>query len=266
MLVALALLPLYLGCPKRVPPLPEERIEDPERLLELTEAVEAAVVSVKGEGRLALDTPQGKGQVTLFGAAARPDLLHLEILDFFGRPQAILVAAGGRFYVYQEGRAYRGPATAANMARVFPLALPPEELVALLLGQAPQVPTAAPMSLAVDTEAGAYLVQRAGDGGRTQTLWVDPWTYRVMRSVIEEPGGGGEDVFFRDFQTMTAESGMKTVFPKHVGVSTQGGRVRAELRYTHVALNEELDPSLFDVEPPEGVPVFEIGGGEVQLR
>lgn len=258
-IAALALLPLCLGCPKRIAPLPEDRIEDPGRLLELTAAAEAKVANLQGEGKLAADLPQGKGRVSLFLAVQHPDQMHLELFDFFGRPQTVLVTGGGRFYLYQaqEGRAYLGPATAANIARAIPLALPPEDLVAVLLGRTPRIPVAR-MSLALDAEAGVYVVTLVGEGGEGQTLWIHPETHRVLRSVVQGPDG--YELSFDDFQVPRASASTSgtITFPRKVVVNAQGGRAHLELRYTDVAFNEEMDPSLFSVEPPEGIPVIEV--------
>ena len=63
-------------------------------LLKRVAVVESAVVSIKGEARLKLDSPGTKGVVTLFAAVTAPAFVHLESLDFFGKPQGVLVSDG----------------------------------------------------------------------------------------------------------------------------------------------------------------------------
>lgn len=249
-IAVLALLPFCLGCPKRIDFGRTGEVTDPARLLALTAAAEGRISGIKGEARLTADLPQGKGTVTLFIAAARPGLLHFESLDFFGKPQAVLVTDGKSFYLYQEGRYYRGPATAANVARAFPLALPPEQLVGLLLGQAPRIE---PEKVTMKTDPGsnAYVLTLMR-GPVSQTLWIHPQHHRVLRSVVQGPGG--YEVSFEDMQQTGS-----LVFPRQIAVEARAEKVRLELRYTDVALNEAPDLSLFSTEAPEGVPVIEVG-------
>jgi outer membrane lipoprotein-sorting protein len=250
-LAALALLTLCLACPRRIDFGREGEITDPAQLLALTAAAEARISGVKGEAKLTVELPQGKvPPVTLFVAAARPDLLHLESLDFFGRPQAVIVTDGKSFYLAQEGQYYRGPATAANVARAFPLALAPRALVGLLLGGPPMLSTEN-ANLAVDGRAGAYVLTVRQEA-RTQTLWIHPRNHRVLRSVVR--GGEGYEVSFDELQEVGT-----VVFPRRVVVDAPAARVHLELRYTDVTFNEEPDPALFSTEPPEGVPVIEVG-------
>lgn len=246
----LALLPFCLGCPKRIDFGRTGEVTDSTRLLALTAVAEGRISGIKGEAKLTADLPPGKGTVTLFVAAARPGLLHFESLDFFGRPQAVLVTDGKSFYLFQEGRYYRGPATAANVARAFPLAMPPEQLVGLLLGQAPRIEPEK-VTMKTDSGANAYVLTLVR-GPVSQTLWIHPKNHRVLRSVV--PGAGGYEVSFDELQ----ETG-PLVFPRRIVVDAPAEKVHLELRYTDVALNEEPDPSLFSTEPPEGVPVIEVG-------
>jgi len=132
-LAAVAALTLAACAPRRPPP---DLSLDPAALLAQVEGAGAAVTRVQGEARLRLDAPGARGTVPAFVAVERPDRLHVEALDFFGNPAATLVAAGGRLAIY-DARArtfYVGAATGANVARLVPLPLSPERLVAILCG------------------------------------------------------------------------------------------------------------------------------------
>lgn len=246
----LLLVPLILGCPKRLP-APAAEVPPAALLLEQTAAAEGRVASVKGEAKLGVDSPEGKGVVTLFVAVARPANLHLESLDFFNRPQAMLSSDGQRFGLYQaqEGRYFQGPPSPANLSRFLPVVLPPGELVAILLGQAPRVPFDTATS-ARDGATGDWRVTLT-QGAVTQTLWISPRTHRVLKSEVR--GARAYDLAFDDFQ----ESGA-VVFPRRVVLTAPAARTKLELRYTDVTLNEPPDPSLFVPEAPEGVPVIEV--------
>ncbi len=245
-------LALLTGCPHR--PLDfgaKGEIRSATELLALTQAAEERVISVNGEGKARIDSPQGKGTVGLFLAASRPELLHLESLDFFGRPQAVLVVSEGRFGLYQgsENRYYRGPATPANVSRFLPVVLPPAELVAVMLGQAPRIPDPNP-SLAIDDKAGAYKVTLR-QGEVTQTLWIHLRFHRVIRSEIR--GAKAYDLAFDDFDQSTV-----SVFPRKITLTAKDAETEVELRYTDATVNEAPDLTLFDLEPPPNVPVVDV--------
>lgn len=155
---------VFAGCPPRADvrttPAP-----DATALLGEVEAIEARVASLQSQAKVRVEGGGKKGNLTAFVAVAAPASVHLEVLDFFGRPSAILISDGQRFVLYQaeSGVWLPGPATAENLARILPVPLPPEELVAMLLGRAPRLPDAQPR-LQVDPEANAFRIDlRDGD-------------------------------------------------------------------------------------------------------
>lgn len=242
---------LVAGCPKRIDFGPGGEITDPDVLLAQVAEAEARAVTVKGEAKLKVRSPQASGAVTLFVASSRPALLHLETLDFFGRPQAVLVADGQRFGLYaaEENRFYRGPASPANVSRFLPVMLPGEELVALLLGQAPRIP-AERKALAVDRDRGVYVLTLTR-GQVEQRLEVHPRYLRVTRSQVR--GVRAYDAAFGDFAVTPAGA-----FPREVVLDAASADTRLELHYTDVSLNAAPDLTLFELSPPEGVPVVEV--------
>src|SRR5512133_1290158 len=127
-----------VGC-ARVPPADLTR--DPKALLDQVMAAQARVQRVRGSARVRIGSPGGSGTVTEFIAAEKPDRLHLETLDFFGNPAAVLVAAGGQFAFLdrRESVLYRGEATAENVSRLLPVLVPVDELVTILCGSAPLI-------------------------------------------------------------------------------------------------------------------------------
>ncbi|HZX40573.1 MAG TPA: DUF4292 domain-containing protein, partial [Myxococcaceae bacterium] len=129
------------GCPPRVdvrsvPP------PDATALLAEVDAVDARVGRLQSQGKARVDARGKKGNVQLFVAVAAPASVHLEVLDFFGKPSGILISDGQRFVMFASdaGIWQRGAATAENVSRVLPVSLPPEQLVSMLLGRAPRLP------------------------------------------------------------------------------------------------------------------------------
>src|SRR5579871_6942389 len=97
---------LLAGCPKRIEFGPEGEVKDPAALLKLIQGAEESILTLKGDSSLKVKSPDANGSVTLFVAVSRPALIHFETIDFFGRPQAVLVSDGKRFSLFnaQEGK------------------------------------------------------------------------------------------------------------------------------------------------------------------
>ncbi|MCA2980168.1 MAG: DUF4292 domain-containing protein [Myxococcaceae bacterium] len=249
----LILVGLLSGCP-RLPPLDYGKggpARDAADLLKRIEVAEAQVVSVKGDARLVVDAERGKGAVALFVAVLHPARLHLEQLDFFGRPEGVLVTDGDQFGLYdgKQRKYFRGPATAQNLARFLPIALPPRELAALLLGRVPRLP-AETTTMSVDEATRRYRLTLTR-GAVTQHLEVAPGSHRVTSSRVE-----GLDTYAVAASELT-DFGAATL-PRHLVLDVPRARLSVELVYKDVVVNEPPELTLFELEPPEGVPVVEV--------
>ncbi|SEM08648.1 protein of unknown function [Stigmatella aurantiaca] len=248
---AIFLVAVCSGCPKRIEFGPEGRIEDPEALFQVTSQAQANVVTLQGDAKIRVASPQGNGTLSLFVAISRPSLVHLESADFFNRPVAALVSDGQRFGLYQtEGNVfYQGPASPENVSRFLPVVLPSEELVALMLGQVPFIP-AERKTLALDADQRLYVLTLYR-GEVTQTLYIHPKHRRVVRSEVR--GGRGYDLFFEDFKQKGNQ-----VFPTQVELKAEMARTELRLNYSDVTLNAPPDLTLFELAPPEGARVVEV--------
>lgn len=248
-----ALLPLVLllaACP---PPLrfgPEGELTDPEYVLRRLDARAAAVRSIKAEAKVAIKSPQQSGSVGEFVAAQRPASLHLETLNFFGKPVAALATDGAAFGLFVEEGAtfYEGPASAAAVGRLLPVALEPADAVALLLGDVPRL-SGSRARLELDRDARAYRLTLTR-GELEQVLYVGTEDLRLLRS--EPKGFAGLRVTFDDFQAFG-----DVIFPVAadlvaLGADGQPTGTEVKLRYKDVELNVALDPALFVLEPPPG--------------
>ena len=247
-LAGVAIAAALAACTPRVPP-PDLSLE-PAALLAQVEAA-AWVTHVQGDARLRLDAPGAKGVVTAWVAAARPDRLHVEVLDFFGNPAATLVSAEGRLAIYdaRSRTFYKGAASAANVARLVPLPLPPERLVALLCG-AP-VLSGAPIS----AEPGrGYVALELRDGPRTTSVRVGPRA-AVLQATYR--GGAPEladhEVRYGGF--MMLERGR---FPTEVVVTSGDPDVRVELGWKEPDLTAVPEAALFRMAPPAGARIVDL--------
>ncbi|BDG03976.1 lipoprotein insertase outer membrane protein LolB [Anaeromyxobacter oryzae] len=219
---------------------------------------QARLRSVSGTARVGVDAPGGSGTVSQFVAAERPDRVHLEVLDFFGNVTVVLVAGEGRFALYdaREKVLYRGAATPENLARLLPVPIPAEDLVAILLGTAPLVdgtPTAA-------VPGAGFVTLELARGALTQALRVgsDAVVERSSRRVAGGPGPGTYDLRFEIFQQRAG-----VWFPRQVALRADSPKVKLDLAWKDAEVNGEIDPKLFRLEPPRGARVVDLGGDEV---
>ncbi len=246
MLLAVA----FAACTPRVPP-PDLSL-DPAVLLEQVRARAAAIAAVRGEARVRAKG-QGSAAVPAFVAAQKPDRLRLEALDFFGNPVAVLVVAGGRLAIYdgRERAFYRGAATAENVARLVPLAIAPEELIAILCG-APVL-----SGDAVRAEPGrGYVTLEVRDGARTTTLRVVAGA-AVERAAVRSPGGAYEVAYAEPYSASAtpAASGLR--------VSSDRPPVRIDVGWADLEANVALEDSLFRMTPPAGARIVDLDAGAV---
>lgn len=253
--LSLLLISCALGltaCPKRIADFGRDgEPKTAEELLRRINVAESQVYSIKGDAKLIVDAPQGKGAVSLFAAVTHPAFIHIEQLDFFGRPQGVLVTDGTRFglYLAQEGKYYRGPATPANLSRFLPLLIPPAELAAVMLGRAPRIP-AGKLEMRFDDQR-QQLVLTITRGRARQTLHVQPPSYRVVKSTAENL-----NVYELGFGDLATDDGVTS--PRRATLDARAAKTSIELIWKDVAINEAPDLTLFEFEPPEGIPVVEV--------
>ena len=258
---SLALALLASAACARVPPADLSR--DPAALLDQVRAAQARVQRVRGSARVRITSPDLSGTVTEFVAAEKPDRVHLETLDFFGNPAAVLVAAGGRFAFldHRAGAFYRGDATPENISRLLPVTMPVEELVTILCGSAPLLPGRA---LEVGVEGGLVLLT-IGLGDVGQRLAVGEgsaveWS-RIRRWEVGPGGAPRElapayDLVFTAFQDL---AGLR--FPREVQLDAASARSRVELYWRDLEVEPKLDARLFRLEPPRGARVVDLPPG-----
>ncbi len=243
---------LLTACPpKRVDFGRDGEPRSAEELLARINHAEAQIISITGDAKLGVDSPQGKGSVTLFVAVLHPALVHIEQLDFFGRPQGVFVTDGERFGLYQaaEGAYFRGPATAPNLGRFLPVTMPPAELAAVLLGRAPRIRHDA-LEMSFDAAQQLYVLKLT-KGNVVQTLLVQPPSYRVVHS-----SAVNLDAYDLSFSDLSDEGGV--TLPKTARLVAKQVKTSIELSLKSITVNDAPDLTLFELQAPEDIPVVEV--------
>jgi hypothetical protein len=233
---------------------------DPSALRDQVRAAQARVQRVRGAARLRISSPSFSGTVTEFIAAEKPDRVHLETLDFFGTPVAVLVAGDGQFAFHDLRNKvfYRGAATPRNVSRLLPFEIPIDELVTVLCGSAPLLPGE---PLEVGQEGGSLLLT-IGLGDVGQQLAIGDQA-AVVWSRVRRPGPPGarpEDVnpgYDLEFRAHVERGG--ALFPREVNLDAPASGSRLQLSWHEdVEVNGPLERGLFRLEPPPGGRVEEL--------
>ena len=141
-----------------------------------------------------VDGEARKAQV--LARVAMPDRAQLQALTPSLDLVALFATDGQRFVTYERGAdvCRGGRACAQNMGRLVPIALPPSELVPLLLGRPPVLigedadggPGA---TLGWDPKRAAYRIRivQASTGLR-QDVWVQKGSWRILATVLYRDG------------------------------------------------------------------------------
>ncbi len=239
------LLPLLLvlaACPRDVDFGPLGRADDPSTLLSIEGRRRATLHSAAGEGKLTLEGPDGSGTLSAALGAEEPGRLWVETRDLLGNPRGLVACDGARCTLWEPdaGRYIEGPATAATLGRLLPIALPPELLVVLLLGE-PPVLDADVADFRVDEAEGHYVLELAA-GARRQTLRFETATRRLV--VVETAGPQA--------WRATLEDPDEAGHPETIRLETERGTRTLEVRWKARVRNARSAPGDWSFPPPPG--------------
>jgi hypothetical protein len=185
-------------------------------------------------------------------AAKRPDCLRLEDLSVIGLPDFMLTVNGAeiRMLLPHSGEFLVGTDSSQRLKRVFPSAVKPVDLVAILYGQPPGLsPYAQHLKGSVD--GNRYRLDVYARGKWAQSLWVDPGTGLLSKAEVADANGKtAYRALFSDF----TQTGTLTV-PGRIEIETEGlEKIHLSLRNTDMELTSRDDePDFFLLKPPGGV-------------
>lgn len=238
---------LLAGCPR--PELrfgPSGEVTDPEVLLRSLKQRSGTLYSLVGGGNLSLKSPHGGGSAGLNVAVQRPAKLRAEVLGFFNSPVVLLATDGERMEISRtdKGTFSEGHATARSLSRVVEVAMEPQDLVSLLFGDPPILPSGSPSGLRVDADRRAYALTLVS-GERTEVIYQDLETLLPVGAEVDGPDGWRAE--FADPQT----HGDATI-PGRVVLSSSNGNIELKLTYRKVRVNIVLQDDLFELTPPKG--------------
>lgn len=217
------------------------------------DALRALAVSNLGDQRLTVTARmeiRSEGKRLPLKAALtmkRPAQLRLESFPVLGPPDFFLSIDAGELRVFfpgaDGGTFYSGRATAENIRRFFPLALPADDMISLLMGHPPRLEEAA--SPLGEWEEGLYRVDQSVAGEKVLSLWIDPLRELLIR--VRAFTKGGDIAYTAEFAEHTP---VGTQFlPRRFTITAEA--LSLTIRYTEFHLDRNAEP--FALPIPEGI-------------
>ncbi len=249
--LAALLLLAAAGCVRAPPP---DLSRNPAELLAQVRRSQERVTSCRGSGRLGISSRDLSGSLDAWVAVERPARVRVEVVDFFGNPAAVLVAAGGRFALLDSraGVLYRGEDRPESLARFVPVPVGARELAAVLCGTVP-ILDGTPVS--AEPGDGVVLLEIAGKGGR-QVLAVGEEA-SVERATFLPAADGGTS-WRAAFSVFRHPGGRR--FPTEVDL--RGGGAELSFRWKDdLETNVVAGDAPFALDPPRGVRVVDLAPG-----
>jgi outer membrane lipoprotein-sorting protein len=223
-------------------------------VMERLEARRQAVRSFSMQGEIQGQNRAGEinGEQRIMGRY--PDRLRAEVMGPFGRPALLLMCDGVRMAVlaYGENKAYRGPASRANVARFLGLSLTPAEIYSLLTGSAPLL-AGAQATVQASSQAGRAVLQLRDNARLEQGIIFSLDDYTVFESWVSDRGQGNS--LNAKFEALTSQAQGR--FPKRIHLADQEGRALT-LDGDLLRINPTLDDQLFEPNLPPGMEVQEL--------
>ncbi|MGE5855063.1 MAG: DUF4292 domain-containing protein [Syntrophaceae bacterium] len=228
----------------------EADMPPPAALFERLTADAAPGKTLVGILQVVASLPGERYTFRIAAAAKRPDSLRLEDLSVIGLPDFMLTVKGSeiRMFLPRSGEFMVGSESSEPIRRIFPPAVKPLDLVALLYGQPPGIP--GEKSLKGSIDGNRFRLDVYARGTWAQSLWVDPATGRLARAEIaDSQGNRAYRVLFHD----AVEVG-SLIVPGRIEIETEGtAKVRLSLRNADMELVSRDDEDFFRLKPPDGI-------------
>lgn len=223
------------------------------RLLRAAARGDTPITSLRARAKVDQFTQKGRVKVRVFLLAAAGGRLRFEAVSPFDTTLLTLTSDGERF-VSLDHRAQRvltGPAKACAVARVFGLALKPDQVLSVLTGQIPLI-TARARRVTWDRCKGMERLELTAADGRVQRVWLRRVgsRFRPERSEVRDRAGKLLlSIRFDRFRRIGGRS-----VPARIRFVRPATRADVIIRYDKLALNVSIPEEAFRLRVPPGLP------------
>lgn len=183
----------------------------------------------------------------------RPDRAHLQAMTPTMEMVAVMATDGQRFSSFERGgdTCSVGRACARNMGRLVPLAMPPADLVAAMLGRPPILEQAS-QKVSWDGERRAWKIGLARAPWR-QELWIQPPAMHILASIMYRGSERVASVAYGGHGELGGNGP-----PRKLRMKAAGDKVDVSIELREVDLDEDVDADAFQVPCPRGMAQVEL--------
>jgi outer membrane lipoprotein-sorting protein len=233
-------------------PLLAPGIPPAEEILQRVEAREQALQGLKGLDEVKVSSSQNtlQGQQVLF--ARRPAFLRVETLSPLGTPLLYAVTDGQSLNLYQPGENnyYHGTFRASSLSLALPPDLSPPEVVSFLLGGIPERDFEK-VSIRAEREEGLWVLELLSPFRKeTQTIWVHPQFFYIVRAEFNRPRFSYR-VAFADFNPTGG-----ILFSKRMLLTSADPPTKITVEFQEMELNPDWKAQDFLLSIPRGAKVL----------
>lgn len=252
LILALGVPFLFSAC-ATLPVLPPEP-PAAEEILRQVDARQQAVQGFKGLAQVKVSSPEKtlSAQHVLF--ARRPALLRVESLSPLGTPMLYVVTDGQKLNLYQPGenRYYQGTFQASSLSLALPSELTPEEVVSFLLGGVPRRDYEK-ISIRADRKEGLWVLDLLSPSrGESQTLWVHPQSFHILRAEFNRPRFSYH-IYYSDFRQTKG-----ILFPQRMLLTSVDPQTKISVEFQEMELNPGWEGQDFLLPVPRGATVLSL--------
>lgn len=206
---------------------------------------ETEIISAMAE--IDLVTFRGNHKIKAIILLKRPSCLRLEILSPLGIPEYYLVATPEKMNVFIPSKNiyYQGKPEVANLAKFIYLPLSIEDIVLIMSGSFPPI-NEEKVSYKSYKEAGSLIVE--AESGKSGSQIIKLRNDLKLSSFIQKDNLGQEE-YNVQYGEYSEESGL----PLSIVVSLSNGITSMNVKYRDAKIEENSDPSIFDLQIPENM-------------
>lgn len=201
---------------------------------------------------------QGRIKVDISLIAARPQRLRLAGENSLTGPLLTLATDGTTFQLLdvRENRFQTGAVSACNMARILGIAMHPSQVIEVLMGGVPLLPNPSALEVSWDGRDGGREVLTLRDGrGISEVIYLQAegrtWDVREAEGRDEQ----GKAVWRLRNEGFALLDGSTLRMPATTYLEDPPHKSDLRLRWREREPNPPLEPEVFHMDAPAGVPV-----------
>jgi hypothetical protein len=252
------------GCPQ---PIVRDRPYAAPTAEELTQAIKksrAGLFALRARAKADVLSSEGRVKVDNSLVLARPQRLRLAAENSLTGPLVTLATDGTSFQLLdvRQNRYQAGAVSPCNMARILGVALHPSQVLDVLLGSVPLLPDATSAQVSWDgRDGGREVLTLKNDRGLSEVVYLQAAAGSFDVREAEGRDEKGAPVWRLRHENFVAEklgdgpSAATVRMPSVTYIEDPPHKSDVRLRWRERELNPEIEPGVFELAAPSGVPV-----------